>query len=58
MRLTGKRAIITAAASDIGAATAKRFAAEGAEVVAADRDGEERAAWRPTLRIPGVKPSD
>jgi NAD(P)-dependent dehydrogenase (short-subunit alcohol dehydrogenase family) len=38
MRLQGKRAIITGAASGIGAAIAARFAAEGARVVIADRN--------------------
>ena len=37
-RLAGKRTIITGAASGIGRATARRFAAEGALVLAADLD--------------------
>ena len=36
MRLQGKRAVVTGAASGIGKATATRFAAEGARVVVAD----------------------
>ncbi|MDQ2801731.1 MAG: glucose 1-dehydrogenase [Pseudomonadota bacterium] len=36
MRLAGKVAIISGAASGLGAATARRFAAEGAKVVVAD----------------------
>ncbi len=57
-RLDGKRAVITGAASGIGAATARLFVAEGASVVLADVDvrrGErlaaelgERAAFVPT----------
>ncbi len=47
MRLDGKVAVITGAASGIGLATARRFAAEGARVVCADVDaaaGEKAAA--------------
>ena len=36
MRLAGKVAIISGAASDMGAATARMFAREGAKVVIAD----------------------
>jgi meso-butanediol dehydrogenase/(S,S)-butanediol dehydrogenase/diacetyl reductase len=42
-RLAGKVAIVTGAASGIGAATLRRFASEGAAVLAADID-EERGA--------------
>jgi meso-butanediol dehydrogenase / (S,S)-butanediol dehydrogenase / diacetyl reductase len=38
MGLQGRRAIVTGAASGIGRATAARLAAEGAEVLGADRD--------------------
>jgi 2-keto-3-deoxy-L-fuconate dehydrogenase len=46
LRLKGKRAFLTAAAAGIGLATAKAFAAEGAEVIATDIDaaGLERLA--------------
>jgi 2-keto-3-deoxy-L-fuconate dehydrogenase len=37
-RLSGKRAFVTAAAQGIGRATALAFAAEGAEVIATDKD--------------------
>src|SRR5262249_35967969 len=39
-RLEGKVAIVTGGASGIGAATLRRFVAEGAAVVCADVDGE------------------
>ena len=37
-RLSGKRALVTAAGQGIGKATAEMFAAEGAEVIATDID--------------------
>ena len=44
MELNGKHAVITGAASGIGAALARAFAAEGANVVVADLDGERAQA--------------
>ena len=38
MRLQGLRCVVTGGASGIGAATAERFAEEGAEVCILDRD--------------------
>lgn len=46
MRLKGKIAIVTGAASGIGRATALKFALEGAKVVAADINEE---GLRPTV---------
>lgn len=43
-RLSGKTAVVTGAASGIGAAAAELFAAEGARVVVADRDAERGQA--------------
>lgn len=42
-QLAGRRAILTGSGSGIGAAIAKRFAAEGAEVIIADRSAEAAA---------------
>ncbi|MGC5077963.1 3-hydroxybutyrate dehydrogenase [Agrococcus sp. DT81.2] len=42
--LSGRRAVITGGAAGIGAAIARAFAAEGAAVVIADRDGAAAAA--------------
>ena len=38
MRLLNLKCVVTGGASGIGAATARRFAAEGAEVCILDRD--------------------
>ncbi|BDZ45532.1 SDR family NAD(P)-dependent oxidoreductase [Naasia aerilata] len=43
-RLTGKTALVTGAATGIGLSVASRFAAEGARVVFADRDGDGAGA--------------
>ncbi|MBF5080759.1 SDR family NAD(P)-dependent oxidoreductase [Quadrisphaera sp. INWT6] len=48
-RLAGKTTLVTGAATGIGQAVAKRFAAEGARVVIADRDAA--AAERATTQI-------
>ncbi|MEO3854556.1 SDR family NAD(P)-dependent oxidoreductase [Acrocarpospora sp. B8E8] len=50
MRLTDKIAIVTGAASGIGAATAERFAAEGAVVYAADIAADPRDDGRTFYR--------
>ncbi len=44
MQLRGRTAIVTGAASGIGAATTRRFVAEGARVTIADRDEERGRA--------------
>ena len=51
MRLSGKIALVTGAGNGIGAATAERFAQEGATVVATDID--ESAAQRTVESITG-----
>jgi NAD(P)-dependent dehydrogenase (short-subunit alcohol dehydrogenase family) len=48
-RLDGKRAVVTGAASGIGRASAILFAAEGAQVVASDRDESGLAATVATI---------
>jgi len=50
MRLLGKTALISGAASGIGRATAHRFAGEGARVVVTDLDGEAAEAAASEVR--------
>jgi NAD(P)-dependent dehydrogenase (short-subunit alcohol dehydrogenase family) len=53
MRLAGKTALVTGATGGIGAATARRLAAEGAAVVVTDLDEERCAALSGELRERG-----
>lgn len=53
MRLQGKVAVVTGAASGIGLAIATRFAAEGASVVAGDWNGERLDAAVGAIRATG-----
>jgi NAD(P)-dependent dehydrogenase (short-subunit alcohol dehydrogenase family) len=55
-RFRGKVALVTGAASGIGLATAQRFAAEGAHVVLADRDGDKAAEAARQLTADGGAP--
>lgn len=54
-RLEGKIGLITGGAGAIGRATARRFAAEGASVVVADRDGTRADEVAATLRQDGAQ---
>jgi 2-keto-3-deoxy-L-fuconate dehydrogenase len=51
-RLTGKRALVSAAAQGIGRATAQRFAAEGAQVIATDVN---EGKLEELSQVPGIK---
>src|SRR5688572_15884576 len=53
-RLTGRVALVTGAAQGIGEAIARRFAGEGAQVVAVDRNGAALALLANAL--PGLTP--
>jgi NAD(P)-dependent dehydrogenase (short-subunit alcohol dehydrogenase family) len=53
-RLSGKRAVITGAAQGIGKAIAEAFAAEGAELLLADIDGERLTEAAATLGQEGI----
>ncbi|NMF96345.1 SDR family oxidoreductase [Aromatoleum toluolicum] len=55
-RLARKVALVTGAASGIGLATARRFAAEGAEVALADRNANGLASIEAELRSGGGNP--
>ena len=48
-RFDGRVVLITGGASGIGAATARRFAAEGARVMVADLNADEGGALAQTL---------
>lgn len=54
-RFEGKSVIITGAASGIGAATARRFAQEGAKLVLGDQDGDKLAAVAKELETTGTE---
>lgn len=54
-RLAGKTAVVTGAGRGIGAAIARRFAAEGAAVVIAERDAESGAATAHALAADGAR---
>jgi NAD(P)-dependent dehydrogenase (short-subunit alcohol dehydrogenase family) len=49
LRLAGKTALVTGAASGLGAAIAARFSAEGADVIVSDLDGDRAQTHAATL---------
>lgn len=55
MRFAGQVCLVTGGASGIGAATAARFAREGAQVVIADLDGEGAQRVAKSLRADGAE---
>jgi len=55
MRLANKVAIVTGAASGMGAATARRFAREGAAIVVADMLEDEGRAVADSINAAGGK---
>jgi 2-keto-3-deoxy-L-fuconate dehydrogenase len=57
-RLSGKKALLTAAAAGIGRATAEAFAAEGAQVIATDIDPSKLAGLKGDLRKLDVRSTD
>ena len=57
MRLHGKTAIVTGAASGIGFATAALFVAEGANVIAVDLGGDIVHLWSGTLPQTAAAPT-